>query len=368
MNINKRHRTSILLGLVPLVAAFWIGCSDEGSPTAPPGGDTPPPVNTNDSIPPARVTQLMVKSPGVESLALQWVAPGNDGWEGRAKEYDIRYSNSPITEDNWDQATPISRIPEPIEGGTVQKCRAYGLVPHTTYHFALKTRDYNSNESPMSNVAWGITKQETTPPSPITDLVVTEVSTGQYLLTWTASGDDGVLGTASKYDIRFSTNGVITENTWAGATRVSGAPLPKAAGDTESFVVTVNEPAMNHAFAVKVGDEVTNWSEVSNPGFGLGGESNLWTYPENLRVGDELIVVFRAPGEEFVDVEVYYTMGACGSGDYELFAGVPESGIYMVKFDFYDEESDKYLDPNWYQISVCFNGQREALDRVDFRQ
>jgi hypothetical protein len=368
MKLHRRRQTLVLLGLIPLVAALWFGCSDEDSPTAPVDINTPPPVVTVDTIPPASVNELVVKSPGVESLALQWVAPGNNGWEGCAAGYDIRYSNSPITEANWDQAFPIPRMPAPFEGGRVQKCRAIGLVPATSYYFALKTYDHKSNESEISNVAYGTTKQERMPPSHITDLLVSEVGTGMYLLTWTARGDDGVLGTASRYDVRYGTNGVVNESNWSTATQVSDVPPPKASGEPESLIVTVNHSDRNHAFAIKVGDEVTNWSEVSNPGLGLGRETGLWAYPENLQPGENLMIAFRAPGDQQVDVEVYYAMGQCGLGDVQLFSGMPEAGIYLVTYDFFDAEADEYLDPNWYQISVCVDGERRDLDRVQLAE
>lgn len=368
MKLHRRRQTLFWLGLIPLVAALWFGCSDENSPTGPTDDGQPPPVVTIDTIPPADVTELVVRSPGVESLALQWVAPGNNGWDGYAAGYDIRYSIEPITEENWEQATQIPRMPAPFEGGHVQKCRAIGLEPATTYYFALKSYDQKSNVSALSNLAFGTTKQEEMPPSAVTDLLVSEVGVGQYLLTWTARGDDGVLGNASVYDVRYRTDAVVTEANWATATRVSDVPPPKPTGETESLIVTVTHTDRNHAFAIRVGDEVTNWSGISNPGLGLGRDTGLWAYPETVHPGDEVTIVFRAPGGQQVDVEVYFAMGQCGEGDVHLFSGTPEAGIYKVTYDFIDEETDDYVNPNLYQISVCIDGERRDLDRVAFAQ
>src|SRR4029077_9471064 len=44
-----------------------------------------------------------------------------------------------------------------------------------------------------------------TPPAPVTDLQVVSIQPTQIGLTWTASGDDGTVGTATSYQLRWST-------------------------------------------------------------------------------------------------------------------------------------------------------------------
>jgi hypothetical protein len=129
-------------------------------------------------------------------------------------------------------------------------------------------------------------------------------------------------------------------------------------------VVELEYPDKNYSIGIKVGDEVTNWSNVSNPALALGTDSYLWVYPESIQKGDKVTVVFRAPGDEWVDVELYYMMAACGMGEVSLFSGAPSAGIYSVTYDFYDPKTDTYREPNWYQVSVCVGGQREDLNRV----
>jgi hypothetical protein len=355
-----------ILLLIPLLALLWFACSDEGSPTAPVTDDDPPPVTTVDTIPPAGVNELVVKAPGVRSLGLQWIAPGNNGWEGTATEYDIRYSTEPIDESNWEQAGILPRLPEPVAGRTVQKCRAITLEPATRYYFAMKTRDQDGNESVLSNVAHGLTYQETMPPSPIEDLIVSEIEGGRFLLEWTARGDDGVLGSASTYEIRYSMYTVLDENNWLEGERIENNIVPAPSGTRESFIVDVPIPERNHSFAIMVGDEVTNWSTVSNHALALGTESYLWVYPQDVRKGDKVTVVFRAPGDQQVDIELFAMVSTCGTGDVTLYSGIPEAGIYTVEYDFFDRDTGKYWNPNWYQISVCINGERRDLNRVQF--
>jgi hypothetical protein len=82
-------------------------------------------------------------------------------------------------------------------------------------------------------------------------------------LTWTAPGDDGSAGRASSYDLRYGTQ-PLTDANWGAATLVTGEPGPRLAGQTEVFTVQNLPPNFTYCFALKAGDEVPNWSELSN--------------------------------------------------------------------------------------------------------
>jgi fibronectin type 3 domain-containing protein len=104
---------------------------------------------------------------------------------------------------------------------------------------------------------------DTTPPSAITDLQATSPTSSSITLTWTAVGDDGNTGTATTYDIRYST-ATITETNWSSAIQVKDVPAPKIAGEREKFVVTGLSPGTTYYFAIKVKDEAGNTSGLSN--------------------------------------------------------------------------------------------------------
>ena len=58
-------------------------------------------------------------------------------------------------------------------------------------------------------------------------------------MAWTAIGDDGLVGTASRYELRYATS-PIDEGTWDSATLAADAPRPSNAGAAErmtEFVV-----------------------------------------------------------------------------------------------------------------------------------
>jgi len=83
------------------------------------------------------------------------------------------------------------------------------------------------------------------------------------VMTWTAPGDDGNIGTASQYDIRYSTSPINIDN-WDDAIQVQDEPTPQVSGSPEILTITDLEPNTTYYFAIKTADEVLNWSEISN--------------------------------------------------------------------------------------------------------
>ena len=87
------------------------------------------------------------------------------------------------------------------------------------------------------------------------------------VLQWTAPGDDGNIGRATTYDLRYRTvpiSGTDTLSWWNSATQVSGEPAPSAAGATDSMRVRGLTPLTTYYFIVRAADEVPNWSGYSN--------------------------------------------------------------------------------------------------------
>lgn len=80
-------------------------------------------------------------------------------------------------------------------------------------------------------------------------------------LTWTAPGDDGPVGTAAVYDLRYASDSATVAG-WTYATQASGEPSPRPAGTTETFVLPL--PPGKYWFAVRTRDEAGNQSNLSN--------------------------------------------------------------------------------------------------------
>ena len=103
------------------------------------------------SIPAGTQANLVVQS--TNSVTLTWMAPGDDNNVGQAEVYDIRYSTSSITEDNWPSAIQASNPPDPQIAGSAETITITGLSPDTFYYFAIKTKDDADNWSALSNIA-----------------------------------------------------------------------------------------------------------------------------------------------------------------------------------------------------------------------
>src|SRR5262249_50389669 len=82
-------------------------------------------------------------------------------------------------------------------------------------------------------------------------------------LRWTATGDDGGVGKATRYDLRYST-ALITPGNFASATRAPGAPVPLPSGTVQELRVSGLQFSTRYYFALQVHDELGNPSGISN--------------------------------------------------------------------------------------------------------
>jgi hypothetical protein len=365
-NVRKTLSTSWRISITVLVTLIIIGCGGEdGTPVSndPPGEDPPP-----DTIAPAGVTDLDLRAPTLHSLALVWKSPGDDGQTGTAKQYDIRSSKAVITDANWDQATPMgpSDIPVPKPGGQIETCVVPGLESGVVYYFALKTSDEVGNQSELSNCASERTLYENVPPSSITDLAAVAIDETSFELTWTASGDDGAVGTASEYDIRYWARPIVDESSWEEATRMPGSPTPQPAGESENVTVTGLTPGTSYFFAVKTADEVSNWSGLSNLTVALAQGHFVSAAPKAIVKGDVMYITFEAADVGFTTVSLHAETfePKCGEDVADVLAHDDFSGgTHTITYDFYSKRFEMYWPTLAYIISVCWGtGMKERID------
>jgi len=199
------------------------------------------------------------------SVTLTWTTPGDDSLLGTASQFDLRYSTSPITAANFNSAARFTGMPAPAAPGTSQSVVVTGLNPGTTYYFNLKTADDVPNWSLVSNPVSKTTAAapDTIRPFAIANLGVSSVTDTTATLSWTATGDDSLTGTATSYDIRYSTSPITAAN-FASATTTTGEPAPTAAGTTQTFTVRGLSRERAYYFAMKVTDDSNNPSAISN--------------------------------------------------------------------------------------------------------
>lgn len=139
----------------------------------------------------------------------------------------------------------------------------------------ITAHNFGSNSTPnygdIGNVALqaitlsGSAPGDTTPPAAVGGLNDTgAITTTSVGLTWTAPGDDGTVGTATSYLVRYAAGGVITSDAgWNAATVVAGAPTPQVAGTTQGMTVGGLAPDTLYGFAVRAVDEAGNLGALS---------------------------------------------------------------------------------------------------------
>jgi hypothetical protein len=93
-------------------------------------------------------------------------------------------------------------------------------------------------------------------------------TTTSVTLVWTAPGDDGTIGRATRYDLRYSTSAIAGTDTttwWNNASIVNVvSKIPSTAGYLDSMVVSGLVLGVRYYAILRAADEVPNWSAYSN--------------------------------------------------------------------------------------------------------
>jgi hypothetical protein len=163
-------------------------------------------------------------------------------------------------------------------------------VALSSYQFSMRMYGTAFDDQSCKGVAVGtvnndpemsiFTAGDVTAPAAVSDLALSGETTTTIDLDWTAPGDDSTTGTATTYDIRYST-ATITDLNWASATQVTGEPTPSIAGSAESMTVSDLTADTQYYFAIKTVDEIPNDSDLSNvPNLSTEGGSQTFRITE----------------------------------------------------------------------------------------
>lgn len=206
-----------------------------------------------------------------------------------------------------------------------------------TNYIGVVTLDQNDSNITVDDLNQAITiGPDIEAPDAISTLTNASQLDTSVTLTWSAVGDNGLLGTASSYDVRYSSSPITPAN-WASATPVTGEPVPSATGSLESFTVTGLTSDTTYYFAVVASDEVPNAGNLSNvvlvSTLGLAATSVAAEIsPNQLAAGNRSTLVFQAlpnidliAGNSGVDrVSLNIPAGFTNSAvDSVLVAGIP---------------------------------------------
>lgn len=109
-------------------------------------------LNITDNQAPSDVASLEATVLGGGVVRLRWLATGDDGMQGQATSYELRYSESPITEANLPSATSVP-TGTPGLPGAQEQVDVPNLVEGQTYHFAVRVMDSAGNTSALTKTS-----------------------------------------------------------------------------------------------------------------------------------------------------------------------------------------------------------------------
>jgi len=187
-----------------------------------------------DNTPPGRIADLTVSPGPVEGqIRLSWTAPGDDGLFGTAEQYFVRYAATLFTAENFSLATEYVQSWAPFQGGIPEVQTLSGFTAGATYYFAVVAKDDANLVGLVSNIVSGTAQVDVTPPGRIGSVAYElDLRREELVLSFLATGDDGALGTASGYDIRYSSM-IFTTATASSKSAFQQTFSAKASGQAE---------------------------------------------------------------------------------------------------------------------------------------
>ncbi len=318
----------------------------------------------DDGVAPADIEDLVATETTRSSVMLEFTAPGGSGTSGVAFTYDVRFSDAPITEANFEDATAATSLPRPLAAGTNQQLTVTGLEHTTTYYFAIKTSDFFGNVSGISNTA-----NATTDGVPVLVLSPTELNanatidggiitqrlrldnTGNADLVYSFPGvaANGLLSQRPAQENRVMYDGIVLQRDEIDYR--SGDPVLFGAGGPDIFGykwVDSNES----------GGPTFSWIEISEIGVELESLSGTWD--GNTQV--QLPFDFPFYGAEYNSMRVsvngwitFSSYSAAGWQNLEIPTSNDPNNLLAVFWDdldmrnggsvytYYDEESSQFI-------------------------
>ncbi len=160
----------------------------------------------------------------------------------------------------WYQGVSGDRS-NPLSGATSASLTTPARTVAATYWVELSD-DLGITHSTSATVS--IKNADSTPPAAIVDLTTGNITTTSVDLAWTAPGDDGVVGTATSYDLRISSTAIQDETDFNNATAIDNAPPPSVAGSTETLTLSDLNAGTTYYLTIRSSDATGNFSELSN--------------------------------------------------------------------------------------------------------
>ncbi|MBM4028228.1 MAG: hypothetical protein FJ280_22970, partial [Planctomycetes bacterium] len=242
------------------------------------------------------VNDLAVSKTSQNSVTLSWTVPGEQAVTGPPDTYDIRYTDSPITQANWETATQVSGEPVPGSFGEAQSFTVTRLQPGTTYYFAIKVLDEVGHFSELSNVVSGIT-----------------ATSGNHAPVLNVGDRSAV----ERVELRFAVDATDAD---AGDTLIYSAPyypvgaVFTAGTRTFTWTPTTEQIGVHYAtFAVTDGS-VTVWETVKITVLSGGNHPPVLAPIGNKSVNENVLLSFTISATDIDGQDIIYSASGLPSG------------------------------------------------------
>ena len=103
------------------------------------------------------------------TVTLRYTATGDDLYTGQATTQDLRWSYEPITVLNWQTATVVPGLGQPLPSGETVILTVPNIPSDTVVYFAVVLCDEDSNCSGISNI-YEMKTADITAPASVSDL------------------------------------------------------------------------------------------------------------------------------------------------------------------------------------------------------
>ena len=248
-----------------------------------------------DVTPPSAVSDLTAEtgsSPG--EINLTWASPGDNGInQDLAAGSKFYIATATVLSDAqdpayWDAKKASSEIQISTSAVGYADAQSYtvgSLIEGVTYYFRMWTVDESGNWSTLSNAAtaWAKITADPAPPCAISNLTALAGSwSGDIVLKWTAPGDDGTIGMASGYLLKYASQYISADNfyaSWVSTWLPSNGWSPKAADSEESYTITGLTESVTYWFVIKAYDDFNNYGIWTSSGDNSAVNNNNWSIP-----------------------------------------------------------------------------------------
>ena len=151
----------------------------------------------------------------------------------------------------------VSDPTHPVYAGNVRSANATGVAVRDDGLVLL------TDEDDGLRVMMGPAFPDVTPPSGLHHLSAEPISTSSVVMTWYAPGDDGHIGQAAGFQMRYATAPITTEEEWNTATAVTDLDVPGVMGTEHTAVVGDLEGDTEYYFSARATDDVGLMSAIT---------------------------------------------------------------------------------------------------------